>query len=229
MPYWDNFDFSDTALISKADYTEQAFADFVNILPSVGAPLMEKGMTTMMEKAATDSAMYAHFAKLSEKYLYDPNSQFRHEDIYIVVLRNMIANKELDEIYKVRLRFQLNMALKNCVGEKAINFEYTTEKGGKESLYNAVGDPLLLFFFRPDCENCKMTKEYIESRGIDQSVKIILVNPDLDIHLDSIYYDLRASPTLYLLDKGKTVLLKDASIEQIDKYLIDFPYLHKNE
>lgn len=32
-------------------------------------------------------------------------------------------------------------------------------------------------------------------------------------------YDLKAIPTLYLLDKNKTVLLKDATAEEIEKYL----------
>ena len=32
-------------------------------------------------------------------------------------------------------------------------------------------------------------------------------------------YDLKAIPTLYLLDKDKTVLLKDATAEEIEEYL----------
>ena len=32
-------------------------------------------------------------------------------------------------------------------------------------------------------------------------------------------YDLKAIPTLYLLDKDKKVLLKDATVAQIDQYL----------
>ena len=32
-------------------------------------------------------------------------------------------------------------------------------------------------------------------------------------------YDLKAMPTLYLLDKDKKVLLKDAPVEQVEQYL----------
>lgn len=216
--YWDNFDFADTTLISRADITEQAFADFANILPNVPAPLIEKGVMVMMNAAKVDGAMYIHFADLSEKYLYDPNSPMRNEEIYIVVLRNIVANEKLDVIYKVRPRYQLELALKNRVGDKAIDFAYTTERGGKAKLYTTSGDPLLLFFFRPDCPTCKDVKEYVSSRGIDKQVKILYVNPDADTHLDTLY-DLRASPTLYLLDKDKRVILKDVPIEQIEQYL----------
>lgn len=216
--YWDNFDFIDTTLISRADITEQAFADFVNILLNVSGQLMEKGITAMMDKASVNNAMYVHFSELSEKYLYDPNSPFRNEDIYIMVLQNIIANEKLDDIYKVRPRYQLALALKNRVGSKAADFTYTPLKGGKASLYATAGDPLLLFFFRPDCPTCKDVKEYVEKNGIDKRVKILFVNPDTNTHLDTIY-DLRASPTLYLLDKDKKVLLKDATIVQIEHYL----------
>lgn len=216
--YWDNFNFADTALIRCADITEQAFADFVNILPHLPAPLIEKGVATMMNKVKTNSAMYAYFMELSEKYLYDPNSPMRNENIYIVVLQNIVANEKLDDIYKVRPRYQLELALKNRVGDKAIDFTYTIKKGDKARLHSTQGDPLLLFFFRPDCPTCKEVKEYVTSRGIDKRVKILYVNPDTDAHINTLY-DLRASPTLYLLNKNKVVLLKDATIEQIEQYL----------
>lgn len=216
--YWDNFNFADTTLIGNADITEQAFADFVNILPHLPESLIEKSVAAMMRKATADNAMYAHFMELSEKYLYEPNSPMRNEDLYIVVLHNILANGKLDNIYKVRPRYQLELALKNRVGNKALDFAYTTEKGGKAKLYATAGDPLLLFFFRPDCAMCKEVKEYVGSRGIDKQVKILYVNPETDTHLGTLY-DLRASPTLYLLAKDKTVILKDVSIEQIEQHL----------
>jgi hypothetical protein len=37
--------------------------------------------------------------------------------------------------------------------------------------------------------------------------------------LDRELYDLKAMPTLYLLDKDKKVLLKDAPVEQVEQYL----------
>lgn len=216
--YWDHFDFSDTTLIPRADYTEQAFADFVNMLPHVPAPLASRGIDTLMTRAAADSAMYAHFMELSEKYLYEPNSPFRNEELYIGFLRHIVANENLEDILKVRPQYQLDMALKNRVGHKASDFGYTTLKGGKTRLYAANGERILLFFFRPDCSTCKETKEYVRAHGVDKLVEIVWVDPDKDTHIDALY-DLRASPTLYLLDKDKRVLLKDATIETIEQYL----------
>lgn len=33
LHYWDHFDFADTSLISRPEITEQAFVDFLGILP----------------------------------------------------------------------------------------------------------------------------------------------------------------------------------------------------
>lgn len=168
--YWDNFDFADITLISRTDYTEPAFADFVNLLPNVPAELSARGIDTMMNGAKADSTMYAHFMNLSEKYLYDPNSPFRNEVIYIVVLKNIVANPQLDAIYKVRPQYQLDMALKNRVGYKATDLTYTTTRGGKAKLYGTKVDKVLLFCFCHDCETCKRAKKYIAERDFDTMV-----------------------------------------------------------
>lgn len=217
--YWDNFDFTDTTLIARADYTEQAFADFANILPIAPMPIASRGIDTLMHRAKIDSVMYAHFMELSEKYFYDPNSPFRNEELYIVVLRNIIANPTLDELLKSRPRYQLALALKNRVGGLATDFTYVMEDGTQTRLYSHDGNPLLVMFFNPDCPTCKITKDYITQHKLESRMKIVYINMESNPQLDSLY-DLRASPTLYMLDKQKKILLKDASIEQVEQYLV---------
>lgn len=223
--YWDNYDFKDTSLCSDKDYSEQAFADFVNILSRVDEPLAEKGVASLMEKASVEPYVYKNFMELSEKYLYDPNSPMRNENIYIVVLKNIVASPHLSQAEKARSSYQLELALKNRIGAKATDFSYTTEQGATKKMYQTKGDPLLLFFFRPDCPSCKETKDYIKGRGIDKRLEILYVNPDQDLHLEKLY-DLRASPVLYLLSADKTVLLKDATIDQVEYYINTTPKQH---
>lgn len=216
--YWKNYNFSDTTLINRADYTEQAYVDFINVLLNVEPSLAMQGIDSLMYKARIDSAMYAHFISLGEKYLYEPNSPFRCEELYIVVLENILSNTKLPETDKIRPQYQYDLALKNRVGEKAIDFEYTNNDGKKVRLYDAKGDPLLVFFFHPDCPTCKEVKAYVEKNEIDKLVKIVWINPEINKHIEEVY-DLRASPTLYLLDGNKKVLFKDAPIETIVGYL----------
>lgn len=216
--YWDNFLFSDSTLIGKKEVTEQAFSDFVSLLASLPIGIAEKGVDTMMTRAMVHKKMYVHFRELTERYLYNPNSPFRNEELYIATLKQVLRNPFLTPAEKERPQYQLRLILKNTVGEQAVDFVYHTPQGNKKRLYEAQGDRILLFFYRPDCENCQFTRKYIEANGLDRKLTIVWVNPDWDLHLDSLY-DLRASPTLYLLDKDKKVLLKDETIEAIEQFL----------
>lgn len=218
LHYWENYDFKDTSLISNANITEQAFVDFLSVLPYTTQTVTSKAIHTMMQQAEVNMSMYLHFMGLSEKYLYEPNSPFRNDECYIGVLENILANTKLEEMHKVRPKHQFERVLKNRMGEKATDFTYIDDKGSKSSLHAAEGNLFLLFFFNPECPNCKEIKEYIQQKGIDKQVRVLLVNPDINLHLDSLY-DLRAIPTLYLLNKDKTILLKDKTIEEIENYL----------
>lgn len=247
--YWDNFDFTDTTLISKPEITEQAWVDFLDLLPRVPFTESRQALTTLMKSASANTSMYRHFMELSEKYLYDPNSPFRNDELYIPVLDQIVSSPGLKEDYKIRPRHQLEMALKNRPGDLATDFRYTTPEGRVARMSSLEADYLLLFFNNPDCQDCKRVKEFISNsplfnrmtqRNADPLLRILAVYPDADIPLwksadyptlminaydakqaitKSELYDLKAIPTLYLLDKNKRVILKDASVEQIEAWL----------
>lgn len=237
--YWENFNFTDTALIGKAEITEQAFADYVNFFPHTTEDVIKKSVSSMLHKAITGSEdMFLHFEGLYEKYLYDPNSPFRNEAYYIIALQSVIADKQIDESFKIRPRYQLEMALKNRQGMIANDFGFTLGNGQRMKLSRIHSPYIVLFFNNPDCEECKRVKEVL-SRLTIPGVKIVAVYPDEDIELwrriayprdwingygdpkmrEQQPYDLRAIPCLYLLDKDKKVILKDARVEELVNYL----------
>lgn len=239
--FWNGFDFSNPANIG-ADVTEDAFASFLLVLSrqqSMGA--IEKGVRGMMERASVSNDMFNYMAEICEKYLHDPNSPYRNEEIYITVLESVVANPKLEDIEKVRARSQLSLALKNRVGEKANDFRYTTSKGTKGTLYGIKADYTLVFFYNLGCAACKEVREGL-LQVMDEPLlapmvaggrlKVLALYPDEDmtewdryladipanwinaydseqnIHNGELY-DMRAIPSLYLLDKDKKVLLKD--------------------
>ena len=251
LHYWEHFNFRDTALISRPEITEQAFVNFLDVLPEVPLQEAEKGITALMDSAASDSAMYVHFTNLASKYLYEPNSPFRNEEYYIPVLRHIIALPRMEEPDKSRPRFLLDMALKNRPGEVAADFVYTRTNGSRGRLRRISADYTLLFFNSPDCEDCRRVKGYMaaseylagmtgEGSARRPRLVILAVYPDEDVELwraasyppcmlnvhdasqaisRQRLYDLKAIPCLYLLDADKRVLLKDATVEQVELYL----------
>lgn len=236
--FWDDVDFADTIYIGK-DVTEQALADYLAILLHAPYEVAVKSVGDLMNKARVNNDMYDYFAERAEHYLADPNSPYRNEDLYIAVLNNIVSWDGLDEIYKLRYRSQLEMALKNRVGQTAANITVTLSSGRKMKLHDIKSDYTLLYFINPDCSACtQATAELKDSQIISQltesgELKIITVYPDEDLaawhsHLADMpaawinayddkqtirrddIYDLKAIPSLYLLDRDKTILLKDA-------------------
>ena len=252
MHYWDRFDFGNEKLITRPQITEQAFVDYINVLNYVSEDDAKKSIAYTLEKAGESKAMYAHFASLFEKYFNGPNSPFRNEGFYISVLEKLTKATLLSKEDESRYKFQLDMALKNSVGAKAANFNYTLASGKTADVYSINSDYLILMFSNPGCPACAATVQQIEaSDAIGNALKrnspnrtmltVLTVYPDNDLnewtsHVQEMpsqwhnaydkgmvitqkkLYDIQAIPTLYLLDKDKKVILKDTSVEEIERF-----------
>lgn len=246
--YWDKFDFTDTTLIHLPDITEQAISDYIGMMKYVPEITAVASIKDMMGKASADSTMFAYFSSLYEKYLYDPNSPMRNESLYIYVLETVLEAPVLDEVSKIRPAHLLELALKNRVGKQAADFTYTLADGKKGTLYHTKADYLLLFFYNPDCHACKEITDQLAASPLvtewirNNKLKVLAVYPDEDLeawknHISYMpaswinsydatvslkndeIYDLKAIPTLYLLDKDKKVVLKDVTFNQVENYL----------
>lgn len=246
--YWRNFDFTDTSLIGKPEITEQAFADYVHIIEHMNAETAAASVKTTLSKAEADTAMYAHFLALFEKYLYDPNSPMRNETLYITVLRVAIGSPKTSEAEKTRMRYRLDLAQRNRPEMPATDFTYTLASGKTGTLYDIDAEYLILFFNNPGCHACQETIDQINGSETvrkmigDKRLKVLSVYPDEDMKAWKEYfptlpthwlngydasqqikneelYDLRAIPTLYLIDRKKFVILKDTPFGEIEHYL----------
>ncbi len=174
MHYWDRFDFSNERLISRPEITEQAFVDYIHILQNyVSFEDAKKSLHYTLKKMKENDAMHAYFASLFEKYLYEPNSPFRNEEFYLVVLKQLIKSSSLSKEEKSKYKFQLSMANKNRVGKKAANFNYTLASGETLSLYSIKSDYLLLIFFDPECSTCDaVIRQIKESESVNNAMKM---------------------------------------------------------
>lgn len=253
--YWDRFDFTNRELIQKAHITEQAFVDYIHVLTYVDQIERDKSLKNTWNKAEADSAMSLHFASLFEKYFYDPNSPFRNEAFYIPVLRDMEKSDMLSPEIRSKYQFQLDMAMKNRVGEKTADFSYTLASGKSSNLYSIKSEYVLLMFSNPDCATCAaVTKALNALPGLNKAfrmnspsrtmVAVLTVFPDNNAdewfrHIPELpnrwingydkdmtithkrLYDIKAIPTIYLLDKDKKVILKDTSLEAIESFFLN--------
>lgn len=250
--YWDNFDFQDTSYIDKPEALEQALVDYLDLARYVPSDTMAASVTALMNQAEQNSSLFRHLASLMEKYLYTPESALKNEELFIPVLRSVIRSPQMSEVDKIRPSHLLELVLKNRIGSTASDFQYISIEGQSEHLHGLESDYTLLLFYDPDCHDCQALIRQLSASFLihrlsrDNRLKIVALYPNEDIEAWKAYgplipeewinaydshqsilneeiYDLKATPLLYLLDKEKKVLLKDATFRQIEDYLREAP------
>lgn len=246
--YWENMDFADTTCLDHREMMEQAWVDYIDIMKLVPEETAISAIKQMYKDAGKKKKVFFYFTDLAEKYLYDPNSPMRNEELYIPVLDAMLESTVLDDTEKILPKGRRELAEQNRLGRQAEDFTYTLVSGKSGTLYGVKAGYTLLFINNPGCHACEEgIKELKQAPAINKefetgNLKILSVYPDEDKeewerHLSDFpkewingydkklmlkkknLYDLKAIPTLYLLDKNKKVLLKDATVGQIEQYL----------
>ncbi|MDR1861250.1 MAG: DUF5106 domain-containing protein [Bacteroidales bacterium] len=199
-------------------------------------------------EAEPTGRMREYFLKLFDDYIRDPQSPVRNEEFYIPIAEYLIAHPKTDEATRERSKYRLKLLLKNRLGEPASDFSYILRNGQKTTLYNAKAPYTLMMFYNPDCHTCAEVIEKIKHSQLigtlqqQNRLKIVSVYPDEDLEIwkrhaadvpttwldgydkgaviqKTELYDLKAIPTLYLLDEQKRILIKDADFEVVEQRL----------
>lgn len=248
VSYWEGFNFGNKQMIGNPGITEAKFQDFCTFLSQVEQKERTQQIDTLLARSERGSKeMFLGFMDLAEKYLLDPNSPYKNEESYIPFLQYGINQSKVEEAYKERYKYQLANAQKNRVGTIANDFEYVTREGVEGTLRKIGTNYTIIYFNNPECHDCKRVFEIIKSSSTlahlmtKGDLTLLALYPDESLtawnkHKDSYpyswtvaryknqasrdSYNLPAIPSIYLLDKRKKVIYKDAPIEEVESYLI---------
>ncbi len=247
---------SDSVLVSGVRKTdvEQKFANWVSVLEMVMPGKAEKALASLCfdvlecERKDSLSEVYETMTALVAKYLYDPNSPFRNEDLYGAYVGRLASWEGLSPEMKGKYEREASLCALNKVGTKAADFRFADRKGKVRTLYGIDAPLTLLFFSNPGCEACMNIINVLKgepriaelvSTGRMSVLNIYIdediaawrsympiypdewyngFDPDLAIRTETLY-DVRAIPSLYLLDSEKNVIMKDAPENKVFEYL----------
>ena len=224
---------------------EQKFANWTNVLDMVNFQNVSKSLGRLHDRAAacekkdTASNVFETFTDLVVKYLYDPNSPLRNEDLYGPYAERLSKCEFIDEGRRKAYEYDARMSALNRVGTKAADFRFSDSRGRIRRLYDIKADNIILFFSNPGCTACMDIINTLKSipavaHGVASGRLAVLniyidedlnawreympiypeewfngYDPDYVIRTD-VLYNVRAIPSLYLLDKDKKVIMKDA-------------------
>ena len=225
----------------RRDEVEHAFGTWVTLLEQ--ACILDDAsdaVAKLFEKVQADTAVLRALDGWADKYFYDPNSPVRNEDLYLPWVRARAASP----LRQAADNYTLRMCSLNRIGTPAADFSFTDLKGRIRTLYGIKADFTVLFFSNPGCPACHEIVESIRALpNVEEAIgqgRLAVVNVYIDqdvarwLELSGEYprswvcgydhhylirsdvlYNVRAIPSLYLLDADKNVLLKDTPQENI--------------
>ena len=254
--FWDRFlreeGVTDTALIRGVprDQVEQALSNYILLLNSEPKALAQQQIEQFYnaleaaQRADTASTQYLQITGLVEHYLYDPNSPYRDEDLFLPWVSGMAASAFISEDMRPGYIYQARTCAMNPCGSQAPDFRFLDLRGRSHHLYEVQAEYILLFFSNPGCASCQqiiddvMGRPYMEEYLRTKRVAVVNIyidedleawrayapkypaswysgyDPSLTIRDDRLYV-VRAIPSLYLLDRDKCILMKDAPTEKV--------------
>ncbi|WP_313419546.1 DUF5106 domain-containing protein [Sphingobacterium multivorum] len=248
--FWDKFDMQDTTQVKNPEKGEQQLADFIQLLAQTpDSATRDKAVDLMLDKAKVNRTSFDYFIKQYEHYLYDGNSPMRNDIVYESVLRYLVKTDLLSGLEKEAYRPTYKLVLRNKEGKTAEDFTYELANGKKQKLSDTKSKYTFLIFYDPDCSHCKETIHQLRDTPqlvqlfSQLQVKVLAIDPwgdrtkwknfqseladqwingfDSESKILSFnLYDLKASPTIYLLDENKKVVLKDTYLQQVIAYFV---------
>lgn len=178
--------------------------------------------------------------QMADDYWYNPNSPFYNERLYGLYLETLLSQLPQEDAMRFSYQFKLELLKRNQVGKLATDFRYELSDGTRRSLMATPvkGNRLLLLFYDPECESCHevllqmATDKALAAAVKTEQISVLaiytegnedawrknlpdmpagwMVGMDREVVKNEALYDLKAMPSLYLLDGKKQVLLKDA-------------------
>jgi len=233
----------------KPNFDEPTLKEFVQKSSTQNTIITIRLLDSIISSSSNDSSVFYKTVNCLTYFYSDPNSPFRNEEIYDRILKAKRDSRWCTISDRQDVASKLRLLHQNDVGNLANDFVYCTPDGKRGKMYNMEADHLLLFFYNPECSACKEITSALKNNLTiaeainNRKLKMFCVYTDTDLstwyrHIhefplqwiqgrdDNEYlyknsvYDLRAIPSLYLLDRKKKVILKDCtSIDEIEQHL----------
>jgi len=236
--FWEAMDFDNRRLSLDTAFMEQNFANFLGLAAMAGHDARSMAVGQLMDRAAVGGREpYEFLCGIVEKYLADPNSPMRDEDMYILFLDRMAVDDLLGEAGRLQAAHRLAVASRNRPGMRAADFAYMTADGKRRRLHDGASGPggTLLMFYDPDCDRCKAVVAMLGEVQLPDGMRLLAVDVEDDRalwektrggfppewttgfaaeSLDELY-SLPALPVFYLLDGDGRVVLKDPPVDRL--------------
>lgn len=246
--YWDGINIADPGLL-RSPLLHNKIMDYLdNVILQTPDSVIAAVDTLMNQATGSPEAFRYLLISLTNKYESSPIMGLDEVFVHMVDTYYLtgMADWADDKVLK-KLEERAASIRPNFLGNQAPPFVLQDTLGADHRLYDIKAKYTVLYFYDPDCGHCKkltpilhdaypdLVAKGVEILGISVTTdfdrwKEFIVENNLDwINLADrenkafvkFYYDVRSTPTVYILDKDKNIVVKKVPTENVPEIIDD--------
>jgi peroxiredoxin len=247
--FFDNIDLTDERLVRTPILQARLNTFFTNVLLQ-SPDTINKEIDKLIDKVKGNYKVYQFVAVYLFNHFRE-SEIMGHDAVLVKLADDIYLSGKADWVsaeFKADLKKQVDRLRPNLIGVKAQNLIMDSYKGRFVSLYDIEKDFTVLYFWEPDCGHCaestpklKAWYDKVKDSGVEvfsvcttsdkpkwqkyiQEHKLDWINgwdPDRRTNF-GYYYNVEATPTIYILDKNKTIIAKKISVDDIASFIDNY-------
>ena len=240
--FWDGIDIADPGLL-RTPLLDPKVTDYLDNVVIQHPDSVIEAVDVIMQSASKNSETFRYLLiTLTNKYETSPLMGF--DKVFVHLVENYYLNNKpewVDAETLQKLSDRIASIKPNFIGNPAPPLNLWDTLGTEVKLQDIKAQFTVLYFYDPDCGHCKtktplLYANYPELQSRDVEILAICTTTDEQRWLEFIkehdlnwinladlqaktyfkfYYDVRSTPTVYILDKDKKILVKKIDAEQI--------------
>jgi hypothetical protein len=254
--YFDNLSLTDERLLRTPLLYSRLESFFSNVL--IQAPdTINKEIDRLIKKCSSNHKIF-QFVSVFLFNHFRESQIMGHDAVMVKIADDIYLSGKADWItkeFRDDLKKQIDMVRPNLIGKKAQNLVMDSYKGIFVSLDDVEKDYTILYFWEPDCGHCKeatpkLKTWYDTPKNYSAEVFAVCTTSDKDkwakyieehkltwingwdpqrsSHFDY-YFNVNATPTVYILDRKKKIIAKKLAVEEIGPFIDSYRKYSKSK
>lgn len=242
--YFDNVDFSDARLIRTQFYHSKLIRYFDKIIVPAPDTIIAESKKILDKAEANDDVFQYTLQTLFNKY--NGSEIMGMDKVFVFFAENYYLKnraKWTDTTWLKKVKKRVEELKPNLIGNKAPDIHILTPEDKPISLSMIEAEFTILFFFEPDCGHCRQSTpklKKLSDKYWEKGVEVFGIYTQVDKKewLDFIKeeklenwknawdpynqsnfrkkYDIKGTPTIYLVDKDKIIIAKNIDVENLE-------------
>lgn len=236
--FWERCNFK-SAFSSQTKFA-QAFDDYISFMPYADGRVVHESIDRLIKEVKKNPKNMLTLARLAESRLYDGESDYTSDELYLPFARAAVASKGIPAADRKHFEEHISALEHTIVGAPIADLTLTLPDGSRRQLSEMTGHYTLLFIDRPgDMDNLLARTRLSADTSINELIadgylQVIILTPSApdDAWRASVAdypsnwtvaaspeaatnLDMRYVPTIYYLNRDNLILSKTLETENL--------------